>query len=241
MARFGVALVLGLVLVLGGCRCVEPEIPVCVATTPVSRLDVGWWAARLAEKEAQAKAPHETVFIGDSITHNWDVLAPDLQRQHFGAVLNLGFSGDRTQHVLWRIARIDWSVVAPKRIQLMIGTNNSGAAEPNPPEETFYGISAIVRELRRQCPEAKITLLAIFPRAKDSQDVMRARNNAINRMLPSLADNEYVFYRDISALYLLPDGDTLNVELLPDWLHPNKAGYHLWAAAIAPEMLRDYQ
>lgn len=210
------------------------------ATIPAERLNVGWWKARLAEKEAQAKEQFDTVLIGDSITHNWDVVAPDLQRQYFGRVLNLGFSGDKTQEVLWRIARIDWQVVAPKRIMVMIGTNNTGHRPQETPENTAAGIAAIVAQLRAACPEAKITLLAIFPRGKSRQDVNRRVNDEINAQLPALADGEHVFFRDISAYYLLPDGETLNSALLPDGLHPNKEGHRLWAAATAYDFLRDY-
>ena len=211
------------------------------ATEPVSRLNVGWWKARLESQEAKAKQPWETVLIGDSITHNWDTIAPDLQKQYFGEVLNLGISGDKTQNVLWRIARIDWQVVAPKRIMLMIGTNNTGHQPSEDPENTYRGIAAIVRELRVKCPQAKITLLAIFPRAQEKQSPLRVTNDAINAKLPQLADGKHVFFRDISAYFLLPDGETLNMALMPDALHPNKEGHRLWAAATAFDFLNDYE
>ncbi len=220
----------------------SPEVILdCAATRPTHRLGVKWWAERLEQKEAQAKAQHDTVLIGDSITHNWDVVAPDLQKQYFGEVLNLGFSGDKTQDVLWRIQRIDWQVVAPKRIMLMIGTNNTGANPKGDPAETYNGIKAILNYLRAQCPQAKITLLAIFPRNVNSQDQRRVTNNAINAMLPTLADEEHIYLRDVTPFYLLPDGDTLNKALLPDWLHPNKEGHRLWAAAVSRDFMRDYK
>lgn len=233
----------GLLTLTVGCASVAtPEpIPVSAATTPSERLSIGWWKARLAEKEAQAKTQHDTVFIGDSITHNWDNIAPDLQKQYFGDVLNLGFSGDKTQEVLWRIARIDWQTVAPKRIMLMIGTNNTGHGAGEKPENTFNGIKAIVRQLRASCPEAKITLLKIFPRGANGQDPKRKLNDAINARLPELADEEHVFLRDVGPYYLMPDGDTLNKALLPDLLHPTKEGHRLWAAAIARDFLNDYE
>lgn len=213
-----------------------------VATEPVDRLSTRWWKARLAEKEAQAQTQHDTVLLGDSITHNWDVVAPDLQKQYFGDnVLNLGFSGDQTQHVLWRIRRIDWKTVAPKRIMLMIGTNNTGHQPNAPAEETFEGIKAIVDELKAQCPQAKITLLKIFPRQTDATDPRRVKNDAINALLPALADEQTVFLRDVSPCYLLPDGKTLNTALLPDQLHPNKEGHRLWAEKVAPDFLNDYK
>ena len=211
------------------------------ATQRVSRLETGWWKARLAEQETKAKQSWETVLLGDSITHNWDVIAPDLQKQYFGDVLNLGMSGDKTQNVLWRIARIDWQVVAPKRIMLMIGTNNTGHSPSEDPENTYRGIAAIVRELRAKCPQAKITVLAIFPRAKEKTHPLRVTNDAINAKLPQLADGKHVFFRDISAYFLLPDGKTLNMALMPDALHPNKEGHRLWAAATAFDFLNDYE
>ncbi len=210
----------------------------CAATRPANRLGLQWWKTRLAQKEAQAQTQHDTVLIGDSITHNWDVISPDLQKQYFGDALNLGFSGDKTQDVLWRIQRIDWKVVAPKRIMLMIGTNNTGANPKGAPEETFNGIKAILKYLRAECPQAKITLLTIFPRNLNSQDQRRITNNAINAKLPELADGDTIILRDISTLYLLPDGDTLNKTLLPDLLHPNKEGNRLWGEAIAPDFMK---
>lgn len=240
MKRLLIPAVAALVLTLGCASAPEP-IPVSRATTPAERLKEGWWKARLEEKEKQATTQHDTVFVGDSITHNWDRVAPELQKQYFGDVLNLGFSGDATQDVLWRIARIDWKTVAPKRIMLMIGTNNSGRRHNHPPEDTFNGIKAIVRYLRTACPKAKITLLKIFPRSMNGKDPLRQRNDAINARLHELADETHVYLRDISPYYLLPDGDTLNKALLPDLLHPNKEGHRLWAAAIARDFLNDYR
>ena len=197
-------------------------LAVCAALSGVwgaeagHRLGVPWWKARLAEKEAQAQTHHDTVFIGDSITHNWDNLAPDLQKQYFGDVLNLGFSGDRTHEVLWRIRRIDWAKVAPKRIMLMIGTNNAGTGVP--PEETFEGIRAIVDHLKTACPDATIMILKIFPRGNDEKDGARRLNDAVNARLHELADGKRVLLRDVSPFYFMPDGKTLNRALVPDLL-----------------------
>lgn len=221
----------------------EETAPVVnLATMPTHRQHLAWWKTRLAEKEEQAKKQHDTVFIGDSITHNWDNIAPDLQKQYFGEVLNLGFSGDKTQDVIWRINRIDWKVVSPKRIMLMIGTNNTGHCKSGTvPENTVEGIRVIVNTLREACPQAKITLLAIFPRGDNDEDPKRQINDKINLLLPALADEKTVFYRDISPFYMMPDGKTLNRSLLPDRLHPNKEGHRLWAAAVSRDFMRDYQ
>lgn len=214
-----------------------PEVVTNPAITPAHRQQLQWWKVRLEQKETQAQSQHDTVLIGDSITHNWDVIAPDLQQQYFGNALNLGFSGDRTEHVLWRIARIDWNVVAPKRIMLMIGTNNTGHNLQAKPEDTFEGIRAIVEFLTKACPQAKITVLNIFPRGANGSDPKRMVNEKINLMIPSLA-KDAVTCKDISSLYLQADGHTLRRDLLPDLLHPNKEGHRLWGEAVAPDFMK---
>lgn len=201
------------------------------------RLEVPWWGKRLQAKEALAVRQYDTVLIGDSITHNWDAIAPALQQQFFGEPLNLGFSGDKTTHVLWRIQRIDWSVVAPKRIMLMIGTNNTGANLEDP-ATIAAGIEAIVDALRASCPNAAITVLKIFPRGKNADDPKRLNNDAVNRLLDRLGEKTNVTVKDISSLYLLEDGKTLNLKLMPDALHPNKEGHRLWGEAIAPTFMQ---
>ncbi len=212
------------------------------AVIPAHRLHLEWWRLRLAEKEAQAQTQHDTVLLGDSITHNWDVLAPDLQQTYFGNALNLGFSGDRTQDVLWRIRRINWQTVAPKRIMVMIGTNNTGwnlnkGLDPAP-EMTFEGIRAIVDTLKQECPQAKITLLYIFPRGVNGNDAKRRANDRINQMIPTLADGERVVCKDISTLYFAEeDGHTLRRDLMPDLLHPNKEGHRLWGEAVVTDFM----
>jgi len=75
------------------------------ATIPVQQdaeWAVSWWRPRHEEKLAEAKARGgdvELVFIGDSITHGWD---EGLWAENFSKyeAFNLGFSGDRTEHVL---------------------------------------------------------------------------------------------------------------------------------------------
>ncbi|MDO5462543.1 MAG: GDSL-type esterase/lipase family protein [bacterium] len=229
---------LALVLVMAY-ACTSSLFATTPATTtnpPAGRTHMKWWATRLNEKEAQAKTAHDTVLIGDSITHNWDVVAPEEQKTFFKNALNLGFSGDRTEHVLWRIRRIDWNVVAPKRIMLMIGTNNTGH-NLQAPETIYADIKVLVEELKAKCPQAEITLLKIFPRGKLDTDKKRQNNDAVNAMLDALAEEGRVTVLDISHLYLEADGKTLKMKLLPDALHPNREGHRLWGEAVAPDFM----
>lgn len=211
--------------------------PATTTHPPAGRTHIKWWTERLSEKEKQAQCQHDTVLIGDSITHNWDVIAPDEQKVFFKDALNLGFSGDRTEHVLWRIRRIDWNVVAPKRIMLMIGTNNTGHNLQSP--DTIYAdICVLVDTLKTACPQAQITVLKIFPRGKLASDPKRQNNDAVNVLLDDLAKEDRVNVIDISHLYLKDDETkTLKMDLLPDALHPNRVGHRLWGETVAPDFM----
>ena len=86
--------------------------------------------------------------------------------------LNLGFSGDRTENVLWRLQNGEIDGIAPKLAVIMIGTNNTGHRS-DPPEQIAAGVQAILSELQQRLPDTKVLLLAIFPRGADKDDPMR--------------------------------------------------------------------
>jgi len=145
--------------------------------------------------------------------------------------LNLGFSGDQTQHVLWRLLNGELpSQVKPKVAVIMIGTNNTGQAMQKA-DETASGIKAIVSLLRDRRPKMKILLLGIFPRGTQAADPKRKLNEAINALAAELADNQHIHYLDISRKFLSKDG-SLPKAIMPDALHPNANGYQIWAGAI---------
>jgi lysophospholipase L1-like esterase len=104
----------------------------------------------------------DVIFLGDSITHGWEV--QKAWQEYFGTFkpVNLGISGDQTGHVLWRITdghEIDH--LNPKAAVIMIGTNNTNGHSAR---QIADGIKAIVEELKRQKPQMKILVLGIFPR-----------------------------------------------------------------------------
>ena len=63
---------------------------------------------------------------------------------------------------------------------------------------------------------------------------------AINPELAKLDDGKMVRFLDINAGFLGQDGK-IPFSIMPDQLHPNAAGYQIWADAMAPllkEMLQ---
>ena len=204
------------------------------ATVPVPRLDQEWWRNRHREKVKLAnKGNYELLFLGDSITHGWENAGKTVFNKYYNKrkTLNLGFSGDRTEHVLWRLLNGELATnLNPKVATIMIGTNNTGHSMQNA-EETFLGIKAIVDLLQDRRPKMKILLLGIFPRATNPEHPQRIRNNEINSLSKTLADSKNIHYLDISTR-LLDEKKNLPKSVMPDALHPNEQGYKIWAKAM---------
>ena len=199
-----------------------------------------WWMPRHNQKLEQARAGGApVVFVGDSITHNWESAGKVQWNKYFAAgryrALNLGFSGDRTEHVLWRLDHGELSGYEAKAVVLMIGTNNTGhfPYEQEPPLDTIIGVRAVLDKIREKQPNAKIVFCPIFPRGADEKDACRVRNRVVNAEVMRFADGKTVFWCDFTDQFLTKDG-TLPAELFPDRLHPAAAGYEIWAAAIRP-------
>ncbi|MGL4513038.1 MAG: GDSL-type esterase/lipase family protein [Lacipirellulaceae bacterium] len=229
------------------------EPPAAVTAVPQ---DADWWRDRhrdkLATKDRMLAEPSgvRLVFVGDSITQSWESdSAKGLWAERFvpRRVLNLGFSGDRTQHVLWRLApgepadqgttkggELDG--LSPALYVVMIGTNNTGHLQ-DPAEDTAEGVRLIVERLREASPEAHVLLLAVFPRGATTDDPLRKLNDGVNERIAKLADNDSVHFLDIAAKFLNDDG-TLSKEIMPDLLHLSERGYGLWADAIEPHVAR---
>ena len=200
-----------------------------------------WQLKRHAEKmSVVTNGGAKVVFIGDSITHFWDTTGKAQQKKYFSegdyAMLDLGISADRTEHVLWRLDEgKELDGYEAKCILLMIGTNNSGhfPFEKEPPSDTILGIREILKTIRAKQPNAVVVLTPIFPRGRDMGDACRVRNEIVNKEIQKFADGKTIFWCDFNEQFLTPEG-ILSPELFPDRLHPNAAGYEIWAAAVKP-------
>lgn len=188
--------------------------------------------------EISKEGTAELVFLGDSITQGWEKSGKEVWEKYYGQrhAANFGVSGDRTEHVLWRLEHGNFDGLKPKLIVVMIGTNNTGHRQ-DPAEETAAGVKAILDQLRKKCPESKILLLAVFPRGPKADDKLRKLNDEINTLIAKFADEKTIFWKDINTRFLDADGN-LSKDIMPDHLHPSAAGYAIWAEAIEPDVAK---
>jgi lysophospholipase L1-like esterase len=243
VARIALAL---LVLVAPGASFARTVL----AAIPISRMDLPRWRARFDEKQIELKEQRPAlVFYGDSITQNWERHGPPEWAdyapiwQHFYGdrnAVNLGFVGDTTASLIWRIRNGEAAGISPKVAVVLIGANNLGRVHWSA-EDTVAGIGVIVEELRERLPQTKILLLGVLPSERSAW--VSATTVEINRTLAEkYAHVDGVTFLDVGHV-LMPDGKLdrslfYDPKLAPPEapLHPTSQGMELIAAAMEPAL-----
>src|SRR3984957_17868187 len=159
-----------------------------LAATPISRMDLSWWRERhQAKLEELRRTRPNLIFLGDSITEDWEYDGPEEWRkfvpvwQRFYGdrnAVNLGFKGDTTASLLWRIRNGECDGIAPKVAVILIGANNLGRLHWSA-ADTVLGIDAIIAELRRRLPTTRVLLLGVLP--SERSDWITETTLTINR------------------------------------------------------------
>jgi lysophospholipase L1-like esterase len=232
------------------CMCVSGSGQGIVPPAPQDRLKETWWADRHNAVLAQGKQHPDTqlLLIGDSITNNYDKSkVPDenfqpIWKEFYGrrGALNLGFSGDTTANVMWRIDHGEVDGLHPKAAVLLIGTNNTGHAKQSA-EETESGLDALLGDLEQRLPGTRILLLGILP--SDLSADKTEHDLEINRHLAACyGENPQVTYLDIGSIFF--QNNELNTSIFYDprlphpgkALHPDSRGQRMMAEAIEPTL-----
>jgi lysophospholipase L1-like esterase len=186
--------------------------------------------------ETAKKGNIDLLLHGDSITDWW--VQGDANKamfdKYFGNMktANFAVAGDTTQGVLWGLKNGEGQGFQPKAVMLMVGTNNTGQSTA---PEIAEGVGAVVLEMRKDFPDAKILLLAIFPRSTPG-DPVRDKIAEVNKIISKLDDQRHVFYLDIGAKFLDEKGVFLPDSFRADNLHPQAKGYDIWGAAVKDKL-----
>jgi lysophospholipase L1-like esterase len=201
---------------------------------PTPRTEGGAVATFNRINAAVKSQPYRVLFFGDSLTERWQQALWDAKsvwdaNMPQRGVLNAGVSGDRTEHLRWRLDHGNLDGPPPKGVVLLIGTNDLGHGRPV--EEAAEGIRQTLIQLREKLPGARILLLALWPRGATSDDWFRQEAGGVNRLIQQCADGQAITYADIGSVLLEPNG-ALSRTISPDLLHFNAAGYQ----RLAPQL-----
>ena len=202
-----------------------------------------WWANRFLSRSREIEKVKgktvDVVMLGDSIIHFWEWKHPQSWAKFTAGrtALNLGYGGDRTEQVIWRINHGELDGYTAKCVVLMIGTNNNSGNKTNP-DNVALGVEKIISMIRERQPGAKIVLHPIFPRGNSAQSARhasaRARNDRTNELLKKFADADgRLIWIDFNSK-LVDETGWVPKSIMADEIHPSDAGYDIWMEALAP-------
>jgi len=238
---------------LGAPFALVPALPgnaahAVLAATPISRMDLPWWRERHVGKLAELRRVRPNlIFLGDSITQDWEDAGPEPWRnfvpewqRYYGDrnAVNLGFKGDTTASLLWRIRNGETDGISPKVAVILIGANNLGRLHWSA-ADTVLGIDTIIAELHRRLPATRVLLLSVLP--SERSDWATQTTVSINSALAGkYVHDPVVTFVDVTSVFM-KDG-RLNRELYLDPkltppdppLHPTAQGQALMSAAMEP-------
>ena len=234
------------------------------STQPTARVE--YWQQRQAAIDAQVSDTAslravKLVFVGDSITDFWllgdDPWIPGRMHgrrvwdESFGGAvaqnlaLNIGISGDRTEHLLFRIlpkaqgglGQLDAPELAPEFFVLMVGINNSYAPEMPVDDSVFEGVLAVMRSLHARKPGARIVLQSMLPTSEPSRDdtVVKPVNLRLAALARSTEFASFTTWLDLYPAFVDAEGKQ-DPRLFVDGLHPSEAGYRVWRDRLVPAL-----
>ena len=211
-----------------------------LAAVPLARMDTPWWRARHEQKLQEIRSrPVDLVWLGDSITQDWEMAGPPEWRdfvpvwQRFYGdrnAVNLGFKGDNTAHLLWRMQNGELDGIQPRAAVVLIGANNMGRVHWTAPQ-TVAGITAVIEELRRRLPNTRVLLLSVLPSIR-SKYVTRTTEQVNRELALRYPGGGPVTYKDLTALFLR-DGQVDRTQFYDDFLTPPDPPLHPTAQAQA--------
>lgn len=182
--------------------------------------------------------PVDVVFIGDSITHLWELNA---YFRPFGLIVNRGIGGD-VADILVKRFQGDVLQLKPRACVAMVGINNTWCLDdPNNPtdcDHVFQLVTDSYRKILELAQEADLSLLfcSVLP-VCDHSEAGQNRNRLVlrlNETLKALCQTYGAMYVDYHSAMVSPDGLTMEEGLSDDGLHPHVAGYNRMANILTP-------
>ncbi len=182
------------------------------------------------------KIPVETIFIGDSITHFWELDA--YFKASDGLLLNRGISGDSTQYLKLRF-EADVLQLKPRNVIIFAGINDFWALEAFPwnydrtPVDLEKAVENCVANLKDVMSRAiaegiQVAICSVMPVDLPWSTYQDQRCDVIlevNRRLRQEAESCGAAFVDYHSFFVDEDGKTLRKGYSVDGVHPLAVGY----------------
>ncbi len=218
----------------------KKENPAVIAT---AKMEQSWWKERHEKVLEQLKNDPKLILIGNSITHMLDDSTRRPVREKYlnrYNTINMGFSGDRTENVIWRLQNGEIEGIHPKLAILLIGTNNTDGnhyTEITQPKELAGAIWKICSIIRDKLPDTEILLIGILPYGYN-ENLRNNINKATNKIISTFPGKDSkIHYCDIGSIYLDKNGN-VRKDLMSDYLHPNAEGHMLMFKALENDLVK---
>lgn len=172
-----------------------------------------------------AKGESRIVFMGDSITQNWN-LSDSFPGKPY---INRGISGQTTPQILLRF-RQDVIALNPKVVVILAGTNdiaeNTGPTTLEAIEDNLTSMVELAQKNGVRVILSSVLPAARYPWRPEIQPAEKIQ--ALNRWLKAYAARSGIEFLDYYGAMADPKSG-LPAELSEDGVHPNPAGYAIMA------------
>ena len=173
------------------------------------------------------------VFVGNSITNMnewWEAFGDH-------NVVNRGVSGAITDEALENIEAI--AVGKPKKVFIMMGTNDLGTAGICTTEHVMQNVSLMVERLQKVSPDTELYIQSLLPSGHLGSGGTRTpeRLQATNEALKAFCEAKDITYIDLWND--LADVATNSNGMSYDKLHLTAKAYKIWCDKVAPYVKDD--
>lgn len=213
-----------------------PILLISLTAMPLSAISqTGDWAGygRYAEANARLEKAPEVVFMGNSITDNWDNAHPEFFTDNNFACR--GISGQVTSQMLCRF-RADVINLRPRMVVILAGTNdlalNNGPIAMEHIVENIVSMVELARVAGIQPVLCSILPAGKYPWRPEIGQVPE-KIRTLNAQLKAYADEQSIPWVDYYSAMAAPDG-SMRGELTRDGVHPTREGYDVMERVIGP-------
>ena len=198
-----------------------------------------WWVQhKEIDQLLKAEKKLDIIFLGNSITQGIGGDRPSVTykagKPYFEKAFKefrwvvAGISGDRTQHILWRLQNGNYATSHSKLLVLTIGVNNFNEDSG---EETADGIKLILDWLQANMPQTKVLLIGPLPTGLHPNSSNRIKYDIVHTIIKNYTSPQ-VSYLPLSKYFIKQDGELDTNYCSGDGIHLIEAGYELWAKLL---------